>query len=926
MKHEERIAVASLAVAVAALSPVMGAPPPEFVNAVLPAYGARVTIETMPGVVKDRQTGPQALLDGNPHTRAVVTGTPYVVQITLPFRAPVERLSFAQSDLNNEAAPKELEIVLDDGQVLRHTLALTRPEKRRAVWQDVPLGRDAQRLKITVRSVYDGVVKWGGLGDIAVWTPAALDQKFRVPDYDAAAPTFVNTPPLPPSEKTAAVRLPPVARPGEHPRLLFTPKELADLRAALPQSEKGKKALATLLQIADAAARDVPNFPDPKGPGAQLKDRGDELARRHSSLSKNAGTLGIAYAFTGEKKYALAAAAILKGYGRLYPEYPEHKGANNNDTSKVMAQRLSEAMWLIPQLEAYDYIYDSGVLSDADKQQIETQLFRGAIAMIRRKDPAKEVAERDARNKEWRTAMPGPGTGAVGNWINFYNAATMLAGVLLDDRNLLDLAAADFRDALKKGIGEDGLWGEGAIGYQMFALGAIVPGFEAAARQGIDLWSFDNNRLKQLFDSPLRYAYPDGTMPGINDSSRARLGNWSTMVYDYGLLRYGDAQYAFLVNESPRQLFPSEGVYAPTHVYESLPEPPSAQAGSTLFGNLGYAILRDARAYALLDYGPHGGTHGHPDKLNLLLFARGETGPGDEMGGEPAFHRYEDPLHAEWTTQTVAHNTMTVDEKSQAPGAGKLLLFEDTPSVKLMRAESATSYAGALLDRTVLVTPDAVIDLFHGRSSWARTWDRTFRYAGKLALLPAVGAEVKPLGASEGYQHVRVVQQQAAPALWQGAWQGKAGTFEVALVGAPGQQLMLGVGPDKEEMALARQSGTRGDFAAVYGLEAWGNSVVSARWTTTGAPAERGASVFEMTQKDGTVSRVVVAHGAGAWRAGGWHSDARVLYVRQKGEAREVLIGGGTFAQNGALEFRQNTPGNYLARGSGAKLDMVSSK
>src|SRR5690606_33779507 len=118
------------------------------------------------------------------------------------------------------------------------------------------------------------------------------------------------------------------------------------------------------------------------------------------------------------------------------------------------------------------------------------------------------------------------------NWINFYSTATLMAGSLLDDRDLIDLAAADLRAAIATGIGDDGMWGEGAIGYQLFAMGVMVPGFEAAARQGIDLWNVLDGRFKQLFDTPLRYAYPDGTLPGINDSGRGRLGTWQSMVYD----------------------------------------------------------------------------------------------------------------------------------------------------------------------------------------------------------------------------------------------------------------------------------------------------------------------------------------------------------------------------------------------------------
>ncbi|MDQ3814090.1 MAG: alginate lyase family protein [Armatimonadota bacterium] len=888
-------------------------------NAAQAKYGARATVDAGPGVVKDKQTGPDAYLDANPHSRYVLTGTPYTINIELAFKVPVEKLSFAHSDYAKEAAPKELEITFDDGQKVRQTLELKRPVKRKAVWQDVPVGHEVQKVKITVLSNYEGEVKWGGLADIAIWTAMNLDEKFRAPGHDPNGPVFIHATSPVAAETTVKVNLPPVAKPGEHPRLLFTPQELTEFRDTLKKSERGPATLATFMGIADNYVKLTPSFPTPEDTAAE------KAGKAHGSLSNRVQALGFAYALTGDDKYAKAAREILVGYGQRYASYPRHSGRNKSDSSKVTFQRLSEAMWLIPQLIGYDYIYNSAVLSDDDKKLIESGLIRAAIDEIRRKSPAAEVADHDRKDADWRTKTPEPARqGDFPNWINFYSAATIMAGAIMNDKDMIDLAAADLRSAIARGIGEDGMWGEGAIGYQLFAMNAMSPALETAARQGIDLWGALNGRFKQLFDSPLRYAYPDGTMPGINDSGRGKLGSWQTMVYDYGYLRYGDARYAFLVNETQRQLHTSEGVYQPTRVFDKVPEPPSVIYGSTLFGSLGYAILRDATKYALMDYGPHGGVHGHHDKLNLILFANPPGGKGDEMGGEPVFHFYDNPLHPQWTVQTVAHNTMAVDEKSQMANEGKLLIFEDTPTVKLMRAESAGSYPGVLLDRTVVVTPDAVIDLYHGRSTLEHTWDRTFRYKGSLAGLPAAPADAKPLGQNDGYEHLQVAQQQPATALWQGVWQNETGKFVVALAGAPSQQIILGIGPDKDEMALARQTGKRADFAAVYALDSWNNPVQSARWISTGAAGENGAAAFEMTQQDGTTTRIIVAHSPGEWQAADWKSDARVLYVRQKGEEIQVLLGGGSFAQNGALELRQTAPGNYLAQKKGGKLEAMA--
>jgi len=874
-------------------------------NAALPKYGMRVSLHTGPKCGKDRHTQPEDTFDGNAHSRCVVWGEPpYSFTIELLDRLPVAKMAFAHSDYASEEAPKDLRIELDDGTALDHSLEVERPVRRRPAWQEVAVGKAAKVIKVTILSNHPGKVKWGGLAEIAVLTSADLDKMLAIPGYDPKAPVFVRLPAIE-TAAPAKVHLPPVVPPGEHPRCLLSKAELDEFRKAATTAERAKDAYKALIANAQAMCSAELDFPDPKGTPAQLKDRRCPIAKRHARLSRGCGSLAMAYALTGEAKYARRAREILLGYAERYAAYPEHKGVNRSDTGKVMAQRLSEAMWLIPQAHAYDLIRGGDVLSDDDRQRIEAGLLRPCVAFIRRKDPAQEVAERTRRQADWRTADPQPAKGRriVGNWMTFYAAATMLAGAAMDDRDLIDLAAADARFAIANGIAEDGMWGEGAIGYQLFALQALVPVFETAARQGIDLWGYQGSRVKSLFDTPLRYAYPDGTAPGINDSGRVKLGNWSTMVYDYAWLRWRDPRHAVLVNQSPRQLHVSEGVYYPTRIYGTLPEPKAVTYPSMVFKSLGYAILRDQRLYALMDYGRHGGVHGHLDKLNLILFA------GDELGGEPVMHRYEDALHAEWTRHTVAHNTMAVDERSQAPCTGKLLVFEGAGPIQVMRAEAVEAYPGVLLDRTVVVTPTAVIDLFHGRSQKPHTWDRTLRFHGTIPDLDADKLG-DPLGTRDGYQHLKVASRVPAEKRSEVQWKSRVGELSVSVAGAPGQEAILAVGPDRDHIVLLRQKGAQASFAAALRLEKWGKAVEDAALRDTGAPA---IVAFEMKQGDATI-RVVVAHRSGEWKALGWASDARVLVVVERGGQLSALMAGGTKAAKGDKALRLPQPGNCFKR------------
>jgi hypothetical protein len=237
----------------------------KLVNAATPAYGVRVNVDAAPGVFKNREISPDVLLDGNAHSRFLVTGAPYTIKVELPFKVMIEALSLTQSDYANEAAPKELEITFDDGQKITKTLALLRPQivnrRPEIQWQDIPIGREIKSVNITVLSTYAGDVNYGGLGDLALRTGVNLDEKFRIPGYDAAAPVFVRPTGVGVTAAPVKVTLPPVAAPGEHPRLLFTPTELKAFAAQLPTTARGKTTQDGFLRIADSYAGMAAVFP-----------------------------------------------------------------------------------------------------------------------------------------------------------------------------------------------------------------------------------------------------------------------------------------------------------------------------------------------------------------------------------------------------------------------------------------------------------------------------------------------------------------------------------------------------------------------------------------------------------------------------------------------------------------------------------------
>jgi Heparinase II/III-like protein/Alginate lyase len=908
---------------------------------------------------KDRNTMPESAVDGNVHSRCVTWGTPRTYRIRLVDRLPITHLNFILSDYPTCQAPKDLEITLSDGTVIPFTLEMKRPKRGQRgdlPRQRVDVNKDLEWVEVKVLSLHPGAlitkgknkgkrVGYGGIGEIEVITSADLAPLLTVGDYNAGAPSYIEGASPRNDYSAIKVTMPNTIPLGQYPGLFLSRREIAAMKPTLLANPDGKASYDKLITTCNEWLAKPIVHPDPKIP-AQMRDRSDAQSRAHDLLSKISGWLGWAYQLTGDERYAKKAREILVGYARLYPDdYKEHKGVHTGDTSKVMAQRLSEAMWLIPLIQSYDMVHDARCMTDADRKLVEEDLIRHCIRFIcRRGSAADQVAARDRKNPEWRTTAPTTPRKTVGNWTNFYNAAYIQGGIVIRDQNWIDLGMDKTRSNVHMGIGDDGMWGEGAIGYHLFGRHALVACLEPLARKGIDLWSFEACRFKNLYDSPIKYAYPDGTAPGINDSGRSPIaGGWQAMAYDFAWLRYRDPNHATFVNQAPRQIFQSSACYFPTVIYGHLPEREIEGLTSLIFDKLGYAILRGSgggdATYLLMDYGPHGGGHGHPDKLNLILYA-----DGDELAGEPQGYRYEDRRHAEWTRPTVAHWTLSVDQHQQAPCTGKLLAFCDTGDIKVMRAAADKAYAGVVLDRTVVQMPGYVADIYRAWGPAEHTFDLPLCFRGTLGeLAVAADAALEPMGPSTmpGYMHLRTLPAISTDGAWTGVWTRPvvtvalpgqiftgvvpnnddrrnhgANEVKAIVVGLPGTQVSIGTVPGGRHQAVLRRTGRQAVFATVVDPYKASDAVKTAEQFDVDGPVP--AYGLKVTRSDGGTDLIIVrwdpqtdGKPAAASTGSGITTNGLVTVVRldAKGKVTNTILVGGTLLKSGGKTVELAAPG-----------------
>ena len=664
------------------------------------------------------------------------------------------------------------------------------------------------------------------------------------------------------------VTMPPKIGLQEHPRIYMSRAEIVKWREEIQKTERGRAAFNSAIRVNIWLKQEIV-MPDPKVP---VIGRWDAVTKAHDDLAKEAGRLGWAYQLTDNEAFAAKAREILVGYARLYPnDYKEHKGGNAYDTGKVMSQRLSEAMWLLPLIQAYDMIYDAKCMTDADRKLIENDLLRTAITFILthgKSDLAAELNKRNAKNPNWRTEEPST-KGMASNWENDWNAAYVQAGIVMGDQDWIDIGAANTRCQIAQGIGDDGMWKEGAICYQAQSRFALIACLEPLARQGIDVYSSNKCRFKNLFDVVNRYAYPDGTMPGINDSGRLDVEGDTT--YDYGWLRYHDPNYGAVVNAAPRQIFQSEGTYFPSLIYDTLPEKPLQGVGSIIFDSLGYNIMRGQNngkpTYLLLKTSlPTGGVHDHPDSLNLIIFA-----DGDELCGEPGEFIYEDGRFPEWTRPTVCHYSLCVDEHNQGKGTTRLIGFYDAGAVKVMRGQSVAVYPGVGLDRTVVQMPGYIVDVYQAWSKTPHTFDYPLCFRGELGALKGIAASsLKPMAQAVGYKLFLTQDPVTINGDWSGVWQREAvvedkkakiaghpaNEIKVTVLGDGETKVYNGTCPDERQKAVLRRSGTSAIFTAV--IEPFKNDGVAKSVENMKVNGPVPGYGLKVTRMDGGVDLIIV--------------------------------------------------------------------
>jgi hypothetical protein len=520
----------------------------------------------------------------------------------------------------------------------------------------------------------------------------------------------------------------------------------------------------------------------------------------HNGLARAARDLGLAFALTGDKSYAQKAREILVGYAERYEKYPLHdvRGGQGRSAAHVLSQTLEESVWLISIAQAYDLVFssdrsDGSDKSDqSDKQKVEAHLLRPAVELIRRNDAG------------------------ISNWQSWHNAGMGAAALCLRDKDLLNEiinGKSGFQFQMANSVQDDGFWYEGSWGYHYYALSAHVVLAEMALRSGVNL--FENPRFKSMFDAPLRFMMPNEKLPAFHDAHEASaIGPVS--LYESAFAHWGDPNYAWVIGKRGRNT-----LEALLYGAREIPKVAAPELKSFNFATSGFGILRTGgdlnSLYLAMDYGPHGGGHGHLDKLSFVFYALGQT-----LAPDPGCVAYGLKVQRTWYHQTVAHNTIVVDESSQNQCTGRCTLFSVSPHLRLMEATADNAYDGVKMRRLVAMADDYVAIIDHVSSNEEHTYDWVYHNYGELSMDASVAqkAQEGPLGEGEGYEHISSVKRGFCDGAWGATWKLADKDVRLEMTGAPGTEIISAVGlgtspAEKVPMVMARRKGKEATFCSV---------------------------------------------------------------------------------------------------------------
>lgn len=553
---------------------------------------------------------------------------------------------------------------------------------------------------------------------------------------------------------------------AKHPLLVSNAADIQAMRQAVEKGGLFRTAYLQLKTSVDKSIQSKIDVPVPKDAGGGYTH---EQHKRNYQLMNNAGIL---FQITGEPRYAGVVKSMLKDYAVLYPTLGFHPEQKEQSPGKLFWQSLNEAVWLVYTIQAYDYIVDS--LSTDEQKFIEDNLFRNVVRFL--SDESPQTFDKVHNHGTWA------------------NAAVGMAGYVLDEPQWvekallgLDLSGhGGFLKQLQVLFSPDGYYNEGPY-YQRYALMPFVLFAKAIEQNQPERKIFDyrDGILQKAIDTTIQLSY-NGLFFPLNDAIKDKGIDTIELVYGvsiaYGLT--SDPRLLAVAKKQNQILLTGDGLKVALGLEGQLGQPFNYESIALRDGALGdEGALIVMRANQATDHQTlvfkatsQGLGHGHFDKLNWLFYDNGseivkDYGAARYLNVEAKYGGHYLAENDAYAKQTIAHNTLVVDEKSHFNGktsvgnkfSPTVHFFHQSNNIQLAKASMKYAYQGVEFNRTMgLVQLDqgapVVIDVLNVLAAEPHQYDLPLFYQGQFIssnlTFATSAATLSPLGKANGYQYL----------------------------------------------------------------------------------------------------------------------------------------------------------------------------
>jgi len=573
-----------------------------------------------------------------------------------------------------------------------------------------------------------------------------------------------------------------------HPRLVLTPKGVSAIKSNLKKLPLLNQSLQKAIDEVDDDMADGIHVPIPKNMD------GGYTYERHKKNYLTLQKAGVIFQITGEQKYAVFIRDMLMQYAKMYPSLPVHPETRSYARGKLFWQCLNDANWLVYMSQAYDCVYDW--LKPEERKVLEHDLFRPFADYLSVGNP--QFFNRIHNHSTWGIA----GVGMIGLVMNDPELIERaLYGLKEDnidksqkdnDGGLIKMQAqpgTGFFVQLDYLLSPDGYYAEGAY-YQRYALYPIMLFAQSLENCRPDLKIFDyrDHILSKSLIALLNMTDSEGQFFPINDAQKGmsylsrELVAAVNIIYHFG---GKDPELLSIARKQNTILLDNTGLSVAKGLAEGLEKPfvkksielndgPDGQQG-------GVGIIRTGKQAdelcLVMKYTSQGMGHGHFDKLSFSLYDKGKEVIQDY--GAARFVNIDQKYgggylteNTTWAKQTIAHNTLAVNETSDYKGdfetgnkyhSYPYFFNTSDKNIQIMSAKDSNAYAGITMHRTMAVIEDTafekpvVIDIFRIQSDQRNQYDLPYYFMGQVmntSFTYTVPDVLSPLGKAFGYQHL----------------------------------------------------------------------------------------------------------------------------------------------------------------------------